>query len=113
MFMLVSLDRAKQALHIDNSDDDSTIELYISAASRKVVEYLKGNASDFLDINSPPDGPPNDLTSVDERIAVSVIIIVGILYKEPDGDAAQAFSQGNLPWMATAMLYGMRDPTMA
>jgi hypothetical protein len=113
MFMLVSLARVKQALRIDTSDDDGTLELYISAASLKVVEYLKGNASEFLDINSPPDSPPNDLAGVDERIAVSVIIIVGILYREPDGDAAQAFSQGNLPWMATAMLYGMRDPTLA
>lgn len=113
MWMLVSLARVKQALRIDTSDDDGTLELYTSAASRAVVAYIKGQASQFIAIDSPPNSPPDDLSGVDERIATAVIIIVGILYKEPDGDQAQAFSQGNLPWMATAMLYPMRDPTLA
>ena len=113
MFMLVSLARVKQALRVSSSADDGVLELYISAASRAVIAYLKGEAGDFLGIDSPPDSPPNDLATVDERIAVSVIMIVGVIFKEPDGDEAQAFSQGNLPWMATALLYPLRDPTLA
>jgi hypothetical protein len=112
-FMLVSLQRVKDALRIDTTDDDSTLEIYISAASLAVVEYLKGEAGDFLGIDSPADSPPNDLTTVDERVVMSVIILVGILFREPDGDEAKAFSHGNLPWMATALLYPLRIPTLA
>lgn len=113
MFMLVSLARTKAALNISHDDDDATLTMYISAASLAVRDYLKAQAGDLLAIDSPPDSPPDDLDGVDERIAVSVIMIVGILYKEPDGDQAQAFSHGNLPWMATALLYPLRDPTLA
>lgn len=113
MFMLVSLQRVKDALHVTDTADDSTLEIYISAASLAVVAYLKGQAGDYLSVNSPPDSPPNDLTTVDERAVVSVIVIVGILYKEPDGDEAKAFSHGNLPWVATVLLYPLRDPTIA
>lgn len=113
MFMLVTLDRVKEALKIETTDDDGMLNVYISAASLAVVKYLKGQAGDFLDINSPPDSPPDNLDTVDERVVVSVIMLVGTIYKEPDGDEAMAFSHGNLPWMVTALLYPMRDPTLA
>ncbi len=113
MFMLVSLARTKAALQIQHTDDDSILEVYISAASLAVVDYLKGQAGDFLSIDSPPNSPPDDLTAVDERAVVSVIALVGTLYKEPDGDEAKAFSHGNLPWIVTALLYPLRDPTLA
>lgn len=113
MFLLVSLARVKAALRVDTTDDDSVLEVFISAASHSIVEYLKGEAGDFLGIDSPPNSPPDDLAGVDERVVASVIVLTGILYKEPDGDAAKAFGHGTLPWIVTAMLYPLRVPTLA
>lgn len=112
-FLLVSLEKAKEVLRVEHDDDDGMLTLLLSAASRSVVEYLKGEAGDFLNIDSPADSPPNDLDAVDERVSASVIVLAGMLYKEPDGDTAKAFSQGYLPWIVTAMLYPLRVPTMA
>lgn len=114
MFMLVSLERVKNALHVTGTADDETLSIYISAASHAVVTYLKGQAGDFLGIDSPPDSPPNDLTTVDERAVVATIVLTGIFYREPDGDEAKNFyEQGYLPRPVTALLYPLRDPTVA
>lgn len=113
MFMLVSLSRVKQALRIDTTDDDAILPMWISAASLAIVGYLKGEAGDFLGIDSPTDSPPNDIETIDERVVAAVIILTGILYKEPDGDEAKAFGHGTLPWVVTALLYPLRLPTLA
>jgi hypothetical protein len=113
MFLLVSLERVKAALRVTHTDDDAILTIYIAAASRAVLRYLKGQASDVLGIDSPPDSPPNDLDSVPEDVVLAVIMLTGIIYKEPDGDAATAFEQGYLPKPVTALLYPLRDPTLA
>lgn len=120
-WMLVSLARTKSALRIDTTDDDAWLEFLISAASRAVLRYLKGQASEALipgadspALDSPPNSPPDDLESVDEAVAMATIALTGILYREPDGDAAKNFSDlGQLPYMVTALLYPLRDPALA
>ena len=65
MFLLVTLERVKIALHIEHEDDDAMLEVWISAASLAIVHYLKGEAGDFLGIDSPANSPPDDLEEVD------------------------------------------------
>lgn len=114
MFLLVSEDRVRTALKIDNDESSDWLRVLISAASLAVVEYLKGEAGDFLSIDSPPNSPPDDLSALDERVVVSVIAIVGIVYREPDGDEAKNFVEmGRLPNIAKIFLYPLRVPTMA
>lgn len=113
MFLLVSIEQAKQALHIDGSADDATIEMWVAASSLAVVKYLKGEAGDFLGIDSPPNSPPNDLSTVDPRVVAAVIMLTGIFYREPDGDEARDFAYGRLPAKVSAMLYPLRVPTVA
>ena len=112
-FLLVPLATVKQALRVDTTDDDVILTLMTSAASRRIVRYLKGEAGDLLGIDSPPDSPPNDLTAVQEDIALAVIMLVGYLYKEPDGDEANAFNQGFLPSKVIGLIYDLRVPTLA
>lgn len=112
MFLLVSLADAKRALRVDSDDDDGTLEIFISAASLAVVQYLGGHASSVVDIDSPPNSPPDDLSTVDERVRSAVILLAGMLYREPDGDAAKNFEQGFLPKPVTALLYPLRDPVI-
>lgn len=118
-WMLVSLERTKAALRIDTTDDDAWLEFMISAASTTVRRYLKGQASEVLNLsdsppNSPPDSPPNDLELVEPDVAIAIIALVGILYRQPDGDDAKNFAElGQLPMLVTAMLYPLRDPALA
>lgn len=113
MFQLVELDIVKSALRIDTSDDDELLAVYISAASHGVLAYLGGQAGELLGIDSPPNSPPDDLETVDERVRVAVIMLTGIIYREPDGDAAHNFERGFLPMPVTALLYPLRDPAIA
>jgi hypothetical protein len=119
MWMLVSLERTKAALRIDTTDDDEILEFYISAASVAVRRYLKGQASEVLNLsdsppNSPPDALPDDLDLIEPDVAMAVIAFVGILYKQPDGDDARNFAElGYLPYIVTALLYPLRDPALA
>lgn len=116
-FLGVPIATVKTALRIDTDDDDGTLELYISAATRAVGRYLKRDwdfrTGDSPD-NSPPDSPPDDLSSIDEREQFAIIALTGILYREPDGDMAKNFiGTGELPYIVTALLYSERTPTLA
>lgn len=114
-WLLVSVSRVRAALRMDSGESDALIEFYISAASRAVVRYLKGQAGDLLSIDSPPNSPPADIESdVPEDVAMATIALVGILYRQPDGDDAKNFSDtGQLPYIVTALLYPLRDPALA
>ena len=100
---LVSLEDVKTVLHIGTpeypvDDDDDKIEILIEAASVAVLNYLKGDFETFMD---------------DRAVKVATIALVGILYREPDGDESRNFSAGYLPRMVTALLYPLRDPALA
>ena len=101
---IVSLSQVKLALRIDHEDDDATLMLYINAATNAVVTYLKD--PDLLSVDSPPD-------AIDERVISSIIMLVGYWYRAPDNNNDGAFERGYLPMPITAMLYPMRDPTLA
>lgn len=113
MFQLVPLADIKKALRVESADDDAILEIYSSAASLAVVGYLKGQAGELLSIDSPPNSPPNDLQTVDERVRTAVIGLTGVYYRNPDGDEAKNFETGYLPPFVTALLYPLRDPTLA
>lgn len=112
-FLLVSRERVKTALRIDHSDDDAQLDILISAASRAVARYLKGQAGDLLSINSPPDSPPNDLEAVPEDVAMAVIYLTGVWYRNPDNDIEKAWEAGYLPAPVVSLLYPLRDPAIA
>lgn len=110
---LVTLDQVKQALRIDSSDDDATLNLFIVAASRAVARYLGQRVDETLSlVNSPPDSPP-DPELVPEDVVVATLVLVGIWYRNPDGDPESLFERGYLPRPVTALLYPLRDPALA
>lgn len=119
MVDLVTLAQVRMMLRIgdtsnspmDAHPDDAILEnVYIPTASQAVIAYLKGQASTVITglANSPQtaDGCP-------ERVEAAVIMLIGIIYREPDGDEANMFEQGFLPKPVTAMLYDLRDPALA
>ena len=113
-FLIVTIQEARGWLHLDDAETDATISRALSAASRAVVRYLKWQAGDILVIDSPPDSPPNDLSAVPDDVAMAVLMLAGILMKERDGDEEGMFYDlGQLPKPVTALLYPLRDPTIA
>ena len=115
---LVTVDEVNAALRLFDGTGDSPdvppddlevwIELLITAASRAILAYLKSGAEDFSDTGGLPI--PEE---VPENVKAATIMLVGYIYREPDGDEAKAFSQGNLPWPVTALVYQRRDPALA
>lgn len=111
MVALVTLERVKQALRIDTTDDDQLLNAYIAAASAAVISYLKGQAQALLGLDEGGELPPE--AEIPPEIELATIMLVGHFYKEPDGNTEDAFEQGYLPKPVTALLYPLRDPTLA
>lgn len=112
MAELVTLEQVKQSLRIDHDDDDATLNLYITGASRAVMRYLNQRVDETLSLDSPANSPPA-LADVPDDVAVATIMLVGYFYRNPDSDPEGAFERGYLPKPVTALLYPLRDPSLA
>lgn len=107
MVMLVTLAEAKERLRVDGTDDDSQIELLIGSASAAVLNYLKpvGYAGFY-------DG--TTVSTVPDNVKVAVLLTVSSLFDAPmKGEGQHYPGQGRLLPSVEAMLYPMRDPTVA
>ena len=119
-----TLDEAKSHLRVDNDFEDADITLKIQGASQMVKNYLK-SASPWL-----PEYDSNDdvvLDSNDEpvlyldstgqpvpkfEVKIATLILVGILYRDRDGEEMSSWQMGYLPAPVTALLYPIRDPAL-
>lgn len=107
---LVSVERVKEALHIDGSGDDVRLASDIAAASAAVVNYLKDRAAQVLNLDG--DGELQSGSEVPPEVELATIVLVGHYYREPDGDSEKAFEHGYLPRPVIALLYPLRDPAL-
>jgi hypothetical protein len=123
--MYVTLELAKNHLNMDHDEDDFLIGAYARAASAAVKNYLK-SASPYqyeLDADDSPVYDTNgDLvyvidTSGDrvvrDEVQSAVLILIGHLYRDRDGNEGSAYEQGYLPKPVTALLYPLRTPALA
>lgn len=105
----VTLEKVKQGLVIDTTDDDARLGLLITAASTSILRYLK-------EIGSAPfyDWETSALVGdVPEDVQVATIMLVGHIYRSPDSNEDGAFERGSLPKPVTALIYSRRDPALA
>lgn len=101
---LVTLEETKLALRIDGDDYDDAIEVLIAAASEAVADYLKVSTDDLVDSGGD---------AIEARVKWATIVLVGYYLRNPDADPDEEFERGYLPKPITALLYPMRDPTLA
>lgn len=98
--MLVSLQQASDHLRRDTDDDDNDLILKINAASQAVLNYI--TVKDFLnsggDVDFSSDGEP---LGVPEPIQAAVLIVLGMLYIDRDG---QDFKEQNRPRLGDIIL---------
>ncbi len=127
--MLVTLQQAKAHLAMDHDEDDMLITGYVQAASDAVCEYLKGaspwepqrdsNGKPLVDSNGQqvPALDSNGKPATRGVVASATLIIVGELYKnregKGDGEIDAQYGYGYLPRPAVALLYPLRQPTIA
>jgi len=123
MTQLITLEEAKAHLNVDHNLDDDYIDDAITEASASVLAYIGDNQYLFLDTG----GTELDLedTSADQaglraqRICKRATkLLVGSSYRYRDGASPEArvdsrFGYGYLPAAVTALLYPLRDPTIA
>lgn len=107
MKMLVSLEYTKMHLRVDNDSDDQDIELKIAGASDALIRYLADSAKIFLDDQG---------NVIDNKIPYclksATLQLVGMLYKDRDGDMMDKWKQGYLPFAVTSLIYDMRKPVL-
>lgn len=111
MTSLVSIEQVKTALNIVSSDDDARLDMLIPAASAAIVNHLKGRADELLGLDTGGELPTG--VEVPAEIVQATIYMVGVFYRNPDGDPDEAFSNGVLPAPVIALLNPLRDPTLA
>jgi len=104
--MIVSLQEAKEHLRVDTDAEDDDITLKIQAASNIILDYLKKTEDDY-----EPGLYGTILTPTSVKMAC--LILVGILYRDRDGEETKNWNQGYLPFSVTALIYPLRDPSLA
>lgn len=112
--MLVTLQQAKDDLKMDHDVDDADITLKIQAASAAIVNYLKDYADSFLDSSGDVIMDSSGEPDVPYEIKAATLLMVRDFYMhlEPNQVDAQ-YGYGYLPRAVTALLYPLRDPTIA
>lgn len=114
--MLVTLQQASDHVRRDSDDDDALLELLVKAASRSVANYLGAQKENVLEYDSEglPVVDSNDvMDDVPEEVQAATLFLAGWLYRNRDADPDRAFGPGNMPAVVTALLYPLRDPTLA
>jgi hypothetical protein len=111
---LVSLDQAKLRLRIDNDAMDADLELMIAGASRAVIRYIESGYHDFLDSAGEVFEDSNGIAiDIPDDVKNAVLMLVGIWFRDPSGTDAASWERGYLPAPVTAVLYPLRDPSLA
>lgn len=113
--MYLTLQEAKAQCRVDHSDEDTDIILKVQQASSMVKGYLKTTSPfepDRDDEHNPlydsNDEPITDSSIVRYEVKAATAIIFQQLY-----DRTFEASPGYLPDAAVAILYPLRDPTLA
>jgi len=121
MTKLVTLAQAKQRIRLDHTLDDADINLMIDAASGAVLQYIGDTQYQFLDTG----GDLVDLDPATEQAAIralhvvkqATLVLITDWDKNRDGVNSAIvdpkWGYGYLPRPVVAILYPLRDPTIA
>jgi hypothetical protein len=114
--MLVDLETAKSQLNMDHDLSDELIELQIAAASGAVLNYLKQSEDLYVDSSGDLIIDSNGESAVPAVVKQAVLFLVGSFFVQRTGETGvinPQWSAGYLPAPVTALLYPLRDPTLA
>lgn len=107
--MIVTLAQAKARTRVDSNDEDDDLALMLAGAEAAVLGYLKVESLDELAIGSPAVLPQR----VTDVVTNAVLVMFAYMYKDRDNDENREYDMGYLPRPVIAMLYPLRDPSVA
>jgi hypothetical protein len=109
---LVTLDEAKNHLRVMHTEEDVNILLMIHAASSAVLNYLKENVSDWDGTLIPgSSSSSNNPASLPSEVKMAVLYLIGVFYRDRDGDFLKDHDINYLPRTVVNILYPLRMPT--
>lgn len=107
---LVTLAEAKAHLRVVQSDEDLDITLRVQAASAAVINYLKDGADVFLDSSGLMIEDSSGFPGVPDEVRLAVLYLVGVFYRDRDGQTVADWERGYLPAPVVSLLYPLRSP---
>lgn len=114
MIELVTLEQTKVMLRVPYNTEDDHITGLIRACSRMVLNYLKLDESAYLNSDGTMDINSSTLgyEEVPEEVQAATLYLIGVLFRDRDGQEAEKWQHGYLPVPVMSMLYMLRDPTL-
>lgn len=118
MRAFLSVAQVKKRLRIDNDNEDDDIQAMILSSTSVILNYLKNqtlyqdsNGDVLVDSNGDVivSQPPNH-AGVPAEVMLSTALLVGLMYRDRDGEEMASWEQGYLPWFISAPMYQLRDP---
>lgn len=114
MIELVTIEQARAYVQIVGEDQDPKLLQMIRGASAMVMDFLKLDDSAYLnsDGTMDVDSETGGYFEVPDRVQSSVLYLVGILFRDPDGVEMEKWRPGWLPAPVVSMLNSLRTPTL-
>lgn len=109
---LVTLLTAKAQCRIIHSSEDELIQIYIEAATAMVLDYIGSEADQYLDSSGEVIQDSSGSPEVDARLKIATLYIVGLLYKDRDGELMKDWQRGELPAPVVSYLYTLHRPVL-
>ena len=83
--MLITLETAKNYLHVDTADEDATIALFLASAERLCTDIARLSDEEWLTVNSEAETAgarsPEETTHIRELLRIAILYTIGYLYE--------------------------------
>ncbi|MFS1564123.1 MAG: head-tail connector protein [Candidatus Arsenophonus phytopathogenicus] len=105
MIEVVTLEEIKSHLRIDHDVLDADLQLKINSSTAAVLDFVDDwlQKNDKKEITDSPDF---------YRVKSAVMILTGILYRDPDGADKGLYPKGELPYPVKALINSLHKPVI-
>ncbi|UBX28474.1 head-tail connector protein [Arsenophonus apicola] len=107
MIEIVTLAEVKSHLRIDHDVLDADLQNKIASSSAAILDFIdywvQKNDNDEVKIKDSQDF---------NRVKSAVLILIGILYRDPDGADKGLYPKGELPYPVVSLINSLHKPVI-